>query len=61
MNADEWQRRFVEISGDLAWLAEGKANPDANLSSIERDLLDELDDLEFQAGRAAMQNRRQAA
>ena len=50
MTPADWQRRYLEVSRELAQLAKGKLhNPDENVSEHEGALLEELDDLELQA------------
>jgi hypothetical protein len=57
MNANDWQKRFMEASKELAWLSIGESHPGEMLSEHELALLEELEELEFQAGRDAMQAR----
>lgn len=45
MTPEQWKRLFAEVSAELARLAEGKENPDEDLSPREIELLEELERL----------------
>ena len=49
MTPADWQRRFMEVSAELAHLVDNDARPGDEVTDREGALLEELDDLELQA------------